>query len=62
MLSIQAVAARLALSDDSIYRLIDAGELRAIDVRATGTAAQLRISEAELDRFILARTLPAVGQ
>lgn len=59
MLTIKEVARRLDCSDDSVIRLLDAGALAGVDIRASGGGrkAQWRISEAELARFVEARTM-----
>lgn len=59
MLSVKETAARLGCSDDTVSRLIDIGDLRAVNIRATGKGMRLRISEDDLTAFIKARTIQA---
>lgn len=56
LLSMPQAAARLACSRAHIYRLIAAGKLRAVDIRAEGKRSKTRIREEDLDAFIEAQT------
>jgi excisionase family DNA binding protein len=57
LLAIPATADRLGCSENHIYRLIAAGELDAIDIAQPGARkAKTRVSEANLDAYIAART------
>lgn len=59
LLTVKEIGSRLGISHDSVHRLITAGALQAIDVRTTGPKPRLRISEAELARFLKQREIPA---
>lgn len=58
LFTLNEAAERLGTSHDSVRRLIDGGELEAIDVSAGGTRPRLRVSETALGDFISRRTLP----
>lgn len=49
MYPVRAVAQLLGVSRDTVYRLIDSGDLAA--VKLTTRAGQMRIFESELDRY-----------
>jgi excisionase family DNA binding protein len=53
LLSVREVAGRLALSENSIYRLIANGRL--VGVRPTGTTA-IRVRSSDLEEFIIRLT------
>jgi excisionase family DNA binding protein len=59
LLTVKEVGQRLGISHDSVHRLITAGALQSIDVRTTGPKPRLRIAEAELNRFLKEREIPA---
>lgn len=46
LMTVQEAAERLSLTPNTIYELIDSGELKALKIR------KLRISNAEINRFI----------
>ena len=54
-LTINDVAARLGVDRRHVYRLIEAGEIVAIDISMPGVRQSLRIAEDELGRFIVRR-------
>lgn len=62
LLTVKEVGQRLGVSHDSVARLLASGALRAIDVRTTGTKARLRVSEAELQRFLRDREIPTASR
>lgn len=52
------VAERLGVSERSVYVLIGNGHIESVDVGAGTKRTRLRVTDAEVDRFITARTLP----
>lgn len=57
LLSITNAAARLDCSRGHIYSLIASGQLRAVEIKPTGsTRSKTRIREEDLDAFIEAHT------
>ncbi len=59
LLSIPAAAARLACSRAHVYRLLSAGALRAVEIKATGTRSKTRVREEDLEAYIEGRTRSA---
>lgn len=53
---VSAAAALLDVTPKTVYRLIACGQLSPIDVDASGKQPRIRISEAELKKFIDSRT------
>jgi excisionase family DNA binding protein len=62
LLRIEEAADVLGISEQGVYRLIGAGELRTVDVGVTGKRARMRIRADELDRLIDRRTTRAPRQ
>jgi len=56
LLPVEAAATQLAVSPNTVYRLIARGALRAVDVDASGRKPRLRVREDDLGRFINSRT------
>ena len=56
LLSPKEIAQRLNVTRDSVYRWIENGELRAIDLRATSEKPRWNIPESALDAFLAARS------
>lgn len=56
LLSIPNAADRLDCSRAHIYRLIAAGELRSVEIKATGKRPKSRIREEDLEVFIESHT------
>ncbi len=56
LLTIPQTAKRLAVCDKTVYRLISEGELRAVELRVTGTKPKTRVREDDLAAFIDKRT------
>lgn len=56
LLSIVTVAERLACSRAHVYRLITTGQLRAVEIKATGTRPKTRVRAEDLDAFIESHT------
>lgn len=54
MLTIDQVAERLGVSRRHVYRLLDAGELRAVDI-SVGSRGRQRIAALEVDAFLARR-------
>ena len=53
-------AERLRICTRTLRRMIAAGEITSIDIRRTGAGrARLRITAAELDRYMHSRAIPA---
>jgi excisionase family DNA binding protein len=52
LLSVPEAAARLACSRTHIYRLIAAGELRSVEIKASGTRPKTRVREEDLEAYI----------
>lgn len=52
LLSIPEVAERLRASRSTVYRLIAAGDLHAVEFGAVGVTKRYRIPASELDRYI----------
>jgi excisionase family DNA binding protein len=56
LLTIAEAARRLALSDKGVRRLIDRGDLQAVDIAPSGSARRtLRIEQQTIDRFLKQR-------
>lgn len=55
-LTIPETADRLRVKADTVYRLINSGALRAVNIAATGKRSRLRVRESDLARFIDERT------
>lgn len=63
LLTVEAAAARLSVSDDYIRKLVAAGEIEAVKLGdLTDKRAPVRIPEPALAAFVAARTLPAKAQ
>jgi len=60
LLTVDQAAERCAISRSCIERLIASGEIEAVDVRSQGNRPRLRITEAELERWIKSRALKPV--
>jgi excisionase family DNA binding protein len=56
LLGIPRVAERLDCSRTHVYRLIAAGELRSVEIKATGKRAKTRVRSDDLNAFIEANT------
>ena len=56
LLTVPETAVRLGVQRNTVYRLINAGELRAVNVAATGSKSRARIREDDLAAFIESRT------
>lgn len=57
LLSIPAAAARLSCSENHVYRLIAAGQLRSVEIKpTTSKRSKTRIREEDLQAFIDAAT------
>lgn len=56
LLSIPSAAARLDCSRAHIYRLIAAGKLRAVEIKAEGKRPKTRVRAEDLEEFIDAHT------
>lgn len=56
LLSVAAAAERLDCSRGHVYNLIAAGELAAVEIKATGTRSKTRVREADLEAFIAGHT------
>lgn len=54
--TIPETAARLGIERNTVYRLINAGALRGVNIAASGSKSRLRIREDDLAEFIEART------
>lgn len=52
LLSIPSAAAQLDCSRAHVYRLIAAGKLRAVELKATGTRPKTRIRAEDVEAFI----------
>ena len=61
LLTVPETADRLRCSTDHVYRLIGAGHLRSVQLRASGKKSKTRIREDDLDAFVEARTQPRGG-
>lgn len=59
MLTLEEAGERLAVSHDSVQRLVTAGELAVVDVGTGAKRARLRVSEDVLIQFIKDRTIEA---
>jgi excisionase family DNA binding protein len=59
LLAIPRVAERLDCSRTHVYRLIAAGELRSVEIKATGKRPKTRVRSDDLEAFIDARTRTA---
>lgn len=60
-LTIPQVAGRLNVHRATVYRLIAAGDLAVIDVRASGKKTKLRVPEASLQRFEASRQIKGMA-
>lgn len=56
LLTVPAAAERLSVSRTHIYRLIAAGELRSVEVKASGKRPKTRVLEEDLESFIAQHT------
>lgn len=56
LLSIPSAAAQLDCSRAHVYRLIAAGRLRAVELRAEGKRSKTRVRAEDLEAFIDAHT------
>lgn len=57
LLSMPAAAERLGCSRSFIYRLIESGQLRSVDIRVKGNArAKTRVYASEIEAFIERQT------
>ena len=54
---LEDVAVLLGVGRTTVTRLIDSGELHAVDMRAGGNRPRLRIADTELARFIASREM-----
>lgn len=63
LLSVPAAAQRLGVSRDSVYRMIHAGQLAAVDVSTTPGIGRthIRIRSDEVERLIETRTTRATA-
>jgi len=52
LLTVPEAAARLSCSRTHIYRLIAAGELRSVEIKASGTRPKTRVREEDLEAYI----------
>jgi excisionase family DNA binding protein len=59
LLSVPSVAKRLDCSRAHVYRLIAAGALRTVQIKATGTRAKTRVRVEDLQEFVETRTVEA---
>lgn len=59
LLAIPTVAERLDCSRGHVYRLIAAGLLRAVEIKATGKRPKTRVRSDDLQAFIEAQTRAA---
>lgn len=59
LLKVPAVAERLDCSRTHVYRLIAAGRLRAVEIKATGQRPKTRVRSDDLHAFIEASTTAA---
>lgn len=59
LLSLPRAAERLDCSRGHIYRLIAAGKLRAVDIRANGKRSKTRVYAEDLDAYIAQHTRTA---
>jgi len=55
ILTIPQVALKLSVSTKTVRRLLDAGELRRVNVASTGTQARWRVTQRSLDNFLRRR-------
>lgn len=56
LLTLPQAGARLGCSRTHVYRLIAAGKLRAVEIKAAGTRPKTRVRESDLEAFIEAHT------
>jgi excisionase family DNA binding protein len=59
LLDIPTVAARLKISRLTIYRLIHADELKAVNVAIGKQRTKLRVTESAYAEFVASHTVPA---
>jgi excisionase family DNA binding protein len=57
--TVPETAKRLRVADNTVYRLIASGALKAVDLSAGGKRSKTRIRDDDLARFIDARTRTA---
>ena len=56
MLSPKEVASRLQIARETVYAWIESGELRALDLSATGSRPRWSVPESALEAFLDARS------
>ena len=59
LLSIPEAAAQLACSRAHVYRLISAGSLRSVELKATGARSKTRVRAEDVEAFIAEHTSSA---
>lgn len=59
LVSVRAVAEQLDCSPGHVYNLIATRQLRAVEIRATGTRPKTRLLAAEVEAFIARQTRTA---
>jgi excisionase family DNA binding protein len=61
LLTIPQTSARLNASDNHVYRLISAGELRAVDIAQPGSPSKTRVRSDDLAAYIEQKTRQAAA-
>ena len=61
LLTIPQTGARLGASDNHVYRLIAAGELRAVDIAQPGSPSKTRVRTDDLAAYIEQKTRRAAA-
>lgn len=57
LLTLDQVAERMAVSRNTVERLVESGELKAIDIHCSGRRPRLRVLETELAAFYKRRAI-----